>query len=153
NPNVANQLPEKNDFLDQNCPGDPDGFGVIDEVSGNSGFRTAGMKGNYSWDAQTGASLYLAVRSTSPTFPAVGCTQFPTSGTLWSNATTPTAGQVFYYLVRADAPSRGSWGQKSLSVDRPVICGMEADCDNAVDDDGDTFIDCADTDCANTPPC
>jgi len=153
NANVGNQLPEKNDFTDQNCPGDPDGFGVIDEVSGNAGFRTAGMKGNYSWDAQTGTATYLAVRATSPTFPSASCTQFPTSGTLWSNATNPSPGQAFYYLVRADSAARGSWGQKSLNVDRPVVCGMEADCDNAADDDGDTTIDCADLDCAQTAPC
>lgn len=153
NPNVGNQLPEKNDFADQNCPADPDGFGVIDEVSGNAGFRTAGVKGNYSWDAQTAASMYLAVRAGGPTFPAASCTQFPTSGTLWSNALDPNPGQAFYYLVRADAPSRGSWGQKSGGVDRAVICGMEADCDNGVNDDGDAATDCADTDCAGTPAC
>ncbi len=153
NAGVGNQLPEVNDFADQNCPADPDGFGVIDEVSGNSGFRTVGVKGNYSWDAQTGASMYLAARAGSPTFPAASCTQFPTSGTLWSNAVDPSPGQGFYYLVRADAPSRGSWGQKSGGVDRPVICGMEADCDNGLNDDGDAATDCADTDCAGTPAC
>ncbi|HET9300385.1 MAG TPA: hypothetical protein VFO11_10600, partial [Candidatus Polarisedimenticolaceae bacterium] len=152
NANVGNQLPEKNDFTDQNCPGDPDGFGAIDEVSGNAGFRTVGLKANYTWDAQASASTYLAVRASNRTLTPP-CEQFPTSGTLWSNAVNPNPGQILYYLVRADSPARGSWGQRSLNVDRPVICGMEADCDNAFDDDGDGSTDCVDTDCANTAPC
>jgi hypothetical protein len=151
NPAVGNQLPEVNDFLDQNCPGD-DGFGVVDEISGNAGFLTAGNKSLYGWTHQAGAANYLAARSSTRTFPA-GCTTFPTSGNSWSDVSTPASGQLFYYLVRPETVARGSWGQGPGGAERAAVCGAESDCDNGVNDDGDAATDCADTDCANTAAC
>jgi hypothetical protein len=151
NPSVGNQLPEVNDFQDQNCPGD-DGFGVVDEISGNAGFLTAGNKNLYGWTHQTGAANYLAVRSGARTFPA-GCSSFPTSGNTWSDTATPLVGQILYYLVRPETTARGSWGQGPGGAERAAVCGAESDCDNGVNDDGDASTDCADTDCANTAAC
>ena len=151
NPNVANGLAEVNDYLDQNCPGD-DGYGVADEVSGQSGFATLGSNNLYSWTAQTGAGSYLAVRSTSSLFPP-GCASLTTPGTSWIDAASPAAGGIFYYLVRPLTTAKGSWGQRSNGVERAVVCGAEANCANGLDDDADTLADCADTDCGGTPPC
>jgi hypothetical protein len=151
NPSVANELPEVNDWLDQNCPGD-DGYGVADEISGKSGFVAPGDKTVFSWPYQAGGLNYLAVRSTSPAFPA-GCASSTTSLNSWMDAANPAPGGAFYYLVRSLLNSKGSWGQKSGFVERAAICGAESDCGNAADDDGDGLPDCADPDCSGTPAC
>jgi hypothetical protein len=150
-PGVANELPEVNDCFDQQCAGSS-GYGVADEVSGKSGFLTAGNKALFSWPAQTGATGYLAVRSASPLFPP-GCLTQATAGTGFSDAANPPSGGVFYYLVRSTAACRGSYGQRRNGTERAPICGLETACGNAVDDDADAATDCVDPDCASTAAC
>ncbi len=149
NPQRYPGAPEINDCADQECPGDY-GYGVKDETSGNSGFRTAGDKTLYSWPAQPGASSYQVARSNSRDF-STGCAGTTTSGTSWLDATVPASGAVQYYLNRPLAPCLGSWGQNSALVER-TVCASEI-CTNAIDDDGDSLIDCADSDCAAHPAC
>ena len=54
--------PEVNDGIDNQCPGES-GSGLVDEISGQSGFNTPGNDTLYSWTAQAGASLYDVARS------------------------------------------------------------------------------------------
>jgi Zn-dependent metalloprotease len=114
--------PEVNDGLDNQCPGEP-GFGVIDEMSGNSGFYTPGDTTEFSWTAQAGATLYQVARSTAADFSA-GCTAFTPATPLINDTGTPGAGSVFYYLVRSLSPVTGSWGVDSAGVERLGICGL-----------------------------
>jgi hypothetical protein len=139
---------EINDCADQQCPGDI-GYGVNDETSGNSGFNS-GNKTQYSWPAQLNATSYQVVSSLVPDLSS-GCQFFTTSSTVMTDSTTPPAGQVRFYLNRPLTPCIGSWGQRSSGVER-TVCPSEI-CNNAIDDDADTLIDCADSDCASHPSC
>jgi hypothetical protein len=111
---------EINDGLDNQCEGDS-GYGVADELSGATGFFNPSDKNELSWPAQTGATIYETARSTAVDF-SVTCVLFSTVGTTWSDGSTPTSGQVFYYLARAAAPNAGSWGQESSGNERTVNC-------------------------------
>jgi len=151
NASVANGLAEVNDAVDQNCPGD-EGYGVIDEISGISGFVSTASLAPFTWTAQTGATSYLAVRSVSPAFPS-GCASSTLPGTSWADPALPLPNNIFYYLVRPLLATKGSYGQRSNGVERATVCGIETDCDNGADDDLDAAADCADADCAGTALC
>ena len=120
NANIYPGAPEINDGRDNQCPGDP-GYGVIDEISGQSQFPVANDKTRFGWDAQSGATAYQVVRSTTNDFSS-GCTVFSTSQPFIIDADVPPPGGSFYYLVRATAPSVGSWGQLGDGTPRTVPC-------------------------------
>jgi hypothetical protein len=116
---VYASAPEINDGLDNECSGE--GFGVTDEISGTSGFSTAGSKTRLSWVLQSGATSYSVVRSASPSFSS-GCTVFTTTATFISDTALPAPGTAFYYLVRPNAPYKGSFGQRSDGSPRVGGC-------------------------------
>ena len=111
---------ELNDGEDNQCPGDP-GFGVADEISGDAGFYNPADEDEYSWPAQTGATLYEVARSNDPGF-SIDCTTITTGDTRWVDSTPLPPGVAFYYLVRPTAPNAGSWGQDSDGVERNDVC-------------------------------
>ena len=113
--------PEKNDGLDNQCPGDP-GYGLKDEISGTFGFFDPANKNKLSWPAQAGAGFYQVVRGNNATF-TVGCTTLPqTFQTFIVDTPLVPSGQVRFYLVRALTPKKGSWGQSSAGVETIVPC-------------------------------
>ena len=148
----GNNLAEVNDWVDQQCPGDV-GYGVTDETSGNSGFTLASDKNRYRWTAQSGATQYQVFRSTTRTFNAGTCLGSLQSGNEWLIPGSPSVGTAYFFLNRPTTPKKGSYGQRSGGVERPAICGQEANCGNGLDDDGDGPLDCADADCSATAPC
>lgn len=103
--------PEVNDGLDNQCDGDL-GSGLIDEISGNSGFHQADDKSDYSWTPQQGATLYQVGRATKPDFKT-GCSIVTTSDTSFADLDPVPPDSIRFYLVRATAPNIGSWGRKS----------------------------------------
>jgi hypothetical protein len=111
---------ESNDGVDNQCPGDP-GFGLIDEISGDSGFRNPADNDEYSWVAQTGATSYEIARSTFPDFSS-DCMTMTSDITYWVDIERPDSGDVFYYLIRPIAPNVGSWGQQSSGMERTGVC-------------------------------
>ena len=117
-PTIYPGAPEINDGLDNHCLGDV-GFGQVDETSDASGFYNATDKDEYSWPAQTGATMYEAARSTGPTF-AAGCVTVTTSDPFWVDLGQPSSGAAFFYLNRALAPFAGSWGVRSDLTPRTV---------------------------------
>ena len=112
--------PEVNDGNDNQCPGEP-GFGLIDEISGDSGFHNPADPGEFSWSPQGGANRYEVKRSPLPDF-STGCTGIVTSSTVWNDPEVPSLGGIFHYLTRADKPRAGSWGQDSAGVERANVC-------------------------------
>jgi hypothetical protein len=144
--------PEANDGADNQCAGDA-GHGLIDEISGTSGFTNPGDRNAFCWTAQSGATEYLVVRSPDPGFLG-GCAWYVvTSGTCWSDPESPPAGDAFNYLVRANAPYQGSWGSDASGVERSVACLVESACTDGIDNDFDLRTDCQDPDCALAPEC
>ena len=117
---VRPNAPEINDGLDNQCPGNA-GYGVIDETSGDSGFHNPNDRTEYSWTAQSGATMYQVVRSESPRFVS-GCTKWDVTATKINDAARPSAGRVFFYLNRPTLPRVGSWGQNSAGQERTGIC-------------------------------
>jgi len=113
--------PEVNDGIDNQCSGDG-GFGLVDEISGLSGFTVAGDPTQFCWPAQGGASTYEVIRSAQADF-ATGCLHTETSATCWSDTANPAAGSAAYYLVRALTPSPGSWGADGTGAERVGLCG------------------------------
>jgi hypothetical protein len=110
---------EINDGVDNQCPG-YSGSGMVDELLPTTGFWNPDDKDEYFWEAQAGATSYRAARSTTPDFSAE-CLLSPVSGdTSWVDEERPVSGVVFYYLVRAFAPNKGSWGQDSSGQERDV---------------------------------
>jgi hypothetical protein len=120
NPNIYPGAPEINDGIDNECPGD-DGYGLIDETSGDSGFHTPGVKSKYSWPVQSGATGYEVARASSRDF-TVGCQTTQTAVAEWDDAANPSSGMVFYYLNRPKTPFTGSWGARSSGAERTVSC-------------------------------
>jgi formate-dependent nitrite reductase cytochrome c552 subunit len=119
-PDTYPGAPEINDGLDNQCPGDT-GYGVIDETSGNSGFRIPGNKTEYSWSPQVGATSYEVARSTVSDFSS-DCTTWVTADTHVIDTEVPPVPGVFCYLNRPATPNVGSWGQDSAGVERTSIC-------------------------------
>jgi len=112
--------PEANDGMDNQCPGDQ-GFGVVDEISGASGFNTPNDKETYSWTAQPGATLYSVARSRLADFSS-DCATWTTPNPMLVDSVLPTSADVFHYLTRPLAPNAGSWGQDSEGDERSSIC-------------------------------
>ncbi len=112
--------PEVNDGVDNQCPGEL-GYGVADETSEDSGFNNAANRDEYSWTAQSGATLYEVVRSTVKDF-STGCTVIQTSDAYWIDSEPLAEGSCYYYLNRPVAPNLGSWGQDSSGVERAGLC-------------------------------
>ncbi|MCZ6695954.1 MAG: putative metal-binding motif-containing protein, partial [Acidobacteria bacterium] len=114
---------EVNDGRDNQCPGDL-GFGVRDEISGDSGFHNPADRTEYSWPAQQQASLYEVARSTSTDF-SFDCTAFATSEASLNDPDAPPAGVTSYYRVRPLLPNTGSWGQNSSGVEVTLQCASD----------------------------
>jgi hypothetical protein len=116
--------PERNDGIDNQCPGNV-GHGVIDETSGNSGFHNPADKDEYSWTAQPGAESYEVGRANSADFQS-GCTLFPTStDTFLVDTDQPGPGISFFYLNHATSPHVGSWGQDWNGQERVLPCDVK----------------------------
>ena len=103
--------PEINDGLDNQCPGD-DGFGLVDEISGDAGFHNSADPTEYSWPAQDLATLYEVVRASSPDF-STACETFNVIASPVLSGIVPPPGGVSYHLVRALTPNLGSFGKAS----------------------------------------
>jgi hypothetical protein len=113
--------PEVNETLDNQCPGEY-GFGVVDEVSGVTGLLNPDDDTEYSWPAQTFATLYEVARSTDPSF-ASNCTLFPaTANTFVLDTVAMSPGDLAFFNVRPTSPNLGSWGQDSDLVERIFTC-------------------------------
>ncbi len=112
-------VPETNDGVDNQCPGDPN-FGIVDELSAAIGFFSQD-KSALSWGAQVGATAYQVARSGSAQFVG-GCTSLSTSSASVNDAALPGSGAAFFYQVRATAPHIGSWGRNSAGTERTITC-------------------------------
>jgi len=111
-----------NDGVDNQCVAEERGFGLVDEITGKSGFFTAGNKSKYQWPAQAGATRYQVARATKADFTQ-GCTALPlTTQTFVTDTAVPPPGVVYSYLVRSKLPNVGSWGANSEGVERTVPC-------------------------------
>jgi Putative metal-binding motif len=110
-------LQEINDGIDNQCPGDP-GYGLIDELTGEAFFDDAT---NLCWQTQSGAAMYDVARSGQRTFSTCSYLTSTTSSCV-QDAAVPSAGQAFYYLVRAASPFTGSWGARSSGQERILTC-------------------------------
>lgn len=119
-PDTHPGAPEINDGQDNQCAGDP-GYGVLDEISGDSGFHDPGDRTRYSWTPQTGATQYQVARSGVADF-STDCVTFTTSDTFWIDTALPVSGGIFHYLTRPTAPHLGSWGERSPGVERTGVC-------------------------------
>jgi hypothetical protein len=120
NENTYPEAAEANDGQDNQCAGE-EGYGVIDEISGDSGFYSADDKTEYSWTAQAGATGYEVARSSRPDF-SVDCFTVTRTESFWTDAETPPGSGIYYYLVRALTPNAGSWGRDSAGVERVSGC-------------------------------
>jgi len=143
--------PEVNDGGDNQCSADL-GFGFADEIGPTIGFGNPLDLTELCWPAQTGATDYEVVRSESADQPG-SCTLSATTAGCWNDTETPSPGGVFHYLVRAFRPHQGSLGWDSGGTERADVCGAETTCDDSLDNDGDTFIDCDDPDCLGIGTC
>jgi hypothetical protein len=120
NADIYSGAAELNDGLDNQCPGDL-GHGIVDEISGSSGFHNPVDRDEFSWTAQTGATDYEVARSTDPRF-AIDCVVHATVATYWEDGTPVPVGACFHYLVRSTQPNVGSWGADSEGVERTPVC-------------------------------
>jgi len=111
---------EVNDGDDNQCPGDR-GFGLVDEITGQSGFTYPADPDAYCWPYQPFAIEYEASRSGAPDQP-VDCVRSYTAGGCWNDPAEPLPGRVFFYLVRALCQYAGSLGADWAGVDRPWGC-------------------------------
>jgi hypothetical protein len=109
--------PEINDGKDNQC----EGSGLVDELTGTTGFFDPNDLTEYSWPAQPGATSYEVARADDPQF-TVGCMTVTRSETFWQDPDLPADGAFFYYLVRPLAPNVGSWGENSENIERTNIC-------------------------------
>jgi len=109
---------EVNDAADNHCFGDS-GHGMVDELSGVTGFYTPGDRSRYSWPGQAGATRYQVRRSTSKAFTG-SCASYLTLDSHWTDPSIPAAGGVFFYLVRPLEPHPGSWGIGEAGAERTL---------------------------------
>jgi hypothetical protein len=142
--------PEVHDQEDNQCPGDP-GFGIVDEISGIAGFLDPEDGKRFSWPPQEGAISYEVLRSESSWF--ADCTRLGGSEAYRDDSGEPDAGTVWYYLVQATVPTQGSYGVDFSGTERSALCGIEWDCTDLLDDDGDGVSDCLDPDCYGKAGC
>jgi N-acetylneuraminic acid mutarotase len=120
-PDTYSSAPEVNDGQDNQCRGDA-GYGVVDELSGPTGFCDAADKDRFCWEAQTGAAAYQVARASEPDFTQA-CTVFPdTAATYILDHDPVPPADVRFYLVRPRLPNPGSWGQASSGQERNVPC-------------------------------
>jgi putative metal-binding protein len=108
--------PEINDGRDNQCPGEP-GYGQIDEIAALLFYDPVSL----CWSPQIGATEYALARSSVGSFSSCSHVSFPTS-TCDVVTETPSAGQVYFYLVRAWSPWAGSWGTNSSGQERQLDC-------------------------------
>jgi N-acetylneuraminic acid mutarotase len=111
---------EVNDGDDNQCIGDP-GYGLVDEIEGQTGFTHPSDRDAYCWSTQPFAVEYEASRSDAPDQP-VNCSRGFTPGTCWSDSAVPPPGGTFFYLVRAVCQYAGSLGADSSDVERVWGC-------------------------------
>ena len=119
-PSIHPGAVEVNDGADNQCPGF-DGYGLVDETSGESGFHDPSNRHEYSWPAQAGATQYEVARSLLADFSA-DCVTAVVTEPVWIDAVDPAVGDTFHYLNRPLAPFPGSWGEDSNAVERTVVC-------------------------------
>jgi len=143
--------PEVNDGRDNQCPGQA-GYGSIDEIAADAGFNDVADPTRLCWTPQAGATGYTVFRSSSARLNSA-CASFATTPACVNDAAIPPAGGALHYLVRAASPNVGSWGQSSSGLQLAPACGAESICNDALDNEGDGFTDCADTDCQADPAC
>lgn len=117
NADVHSGAPEINDGVDNQCPGTT-GFGLVDEIGPDLYFAGSDL----CWDGQPGAFIYNLIRSPEPRFVSQGCEQEYPDTTCGPSGPSPDPGQLFYYLVRAAAPTPGSWGASSAGQVRAPAC-------------------------------
>ena len=111
---------EVNDGRDNQCAGDP-GYGLIDEMSVQTGFTDPADRDAYCWPFQPFAEEYEASRSDAPDQP-IGCARAFTYGLCWSDPAVPPPGGIFFYLVRALCQYTGSLGADSTGAERVWGC-------------------------------
>jgi hypothetical protein len=107
---------EVNDGQDNQCPGEP-GHGLVDEVEGLIFLA----KDDLCWNSQAAATGYLVARSGEGAFDTCSYTA-ATAATCTTESATPAPGEVFHYLVRAQAPWPGSWGAGEPAGERLLTC-------------------------------
>jgi len=151
-PTVHPAAPEMNDGIDNQCTGGV-GYGLVDEISGSAGFSNPLDPVAFCWPPQEGAGGYEVIRSPSPDF-AANCARERTSSTCWRDPEAPPASAVWHYLVQSISPYVGSLGARSDGQERLALCGVENDCDDGLDEDGDGAADCEDVaDCFGKGGC
>lgn len=112
---------EINDGRDNQCQGDP-GYGVRDEISGETGFANPNDITLLCWTPQQGATSYSVRRSGTASFGSP-CVPYSAAGSnCLSDPQNPPMGQAYFYLVQAAAPHVGSWGQNSSGIERAGDC-------------------------------
>ncbi|HJQ99546.1 MAG TPA: hypothetical protein VJ826_14620 [Candidatus Polarisedimenticolaceae bacterium] len=110
--------PERNDGLDNNCPGDRE-YGIVDEISGAIYFDFPSIM---SWPEQSGANGYTVVRLRGTTFATINACLVSNVFQSGISVNNPPAGVTSFYLVRSYHPRIGSWGYTSAGVPRYVGC-------------------------------
>jgi thermolysin metallopeptidase-like protein/PA domain-containing protein len=111
---------ETNDGLDNQCPGE-EGRGLVDEIGPTAGFFDGADPALFSWGAQNGAGQYEVARAATAGF-STDCTTFLTPTASLVDAPGPASRATWFYLVRASAPSVGTFGVRSSGVPRTVPC-------------------------------
>jgi len=114
---------ERNDGVDNQCPGDP-GYGVIDELTETVGFFENFLNDPnvISWEGQEEAHRYEIVRASTADFSRA-CTVIPLAqAQRWYLTGGVFPGQIRFFLVRPVAPHVGSWGQDSFGNERSIPC-------------------------------
>ena len=142
---------EVNDHRDNQCSGDP-GYLLVDEVTGPMIFSAGVDAVTLSWPAQDVAAGYEVSRSSRPDL-ADGCSRFRTTDTSWTDGDELPLGSFSYYLVQAILPFSGSLGRDSSGVERALVCGAENHCDDGMDNDADSRVDCNDPNCLGKGEC
>jgi hypothetical protein len=125
NANVYPGGPERNDGVDNNCPGEAD-YGLVDELSGTIGFFDPTNKHVLSWPAQPGATSYRVFRPPASNRSSPGCC-FCTVATLATRTyltTSPPVGWIYFYLVTGWTPFHGQIGRTSSGTiwSNQIIC-------------------------------
>jgi len=97
------------------------GYALVDELAADAGFSNPTDRDEFSWSAQTNATLYEVVRAETADFSTT-CTYFSTANSYYSDPNQPDPGVVYHYLVRALSPNAGSWGWNSAGIERVLSC-------------------------------
>jgi|GEM_PF-3492012 len=142
---------EINDGKDNQCPGGA-GYALVDELGETAGFPNPNDPTQICWPVQSGAGLYETVRSGGALFSST-CTNTLVASNCMQDSGTPAPGQAYYYLIRPAGPHVGSWGARSSGIERTGLCGGEALCGDAIDNDTDGRTDCEDPDCLSQASC